>query len=82
MGKVDPNEAPEGYLAVDDSDGVKGCVPCSFTLYSKACISFPCSALLRKDGCYVFFVKKHEDGRATASWPYDSEGTPVEVPHA
>lgn len=28
------------------------------------------------------FVKKHEDGRATASWPYDSEGTPVEVPHA
>ena len=79
MGKIDPNEAPEGYLAVDDSDGEKGCDPCSFAPLSKGCYSFPCSATLRKDGCYVFFVKKPDDGRATASWPYDSEGTPVEV---
>ena len=27
-------------------------------------------------------VKKPDDGKAIASWPCDSEGTPVEVPHA
>ena len=74
---VDKNEAPEGYLAVNDSGGKNGCVPCSFTVYSKECISFPCSAHRRKDGCYVFFVKKHEDGRATANFPCDDMGTPV-----
>ena len=74
---VDPNEAPEGYLAVGDSDGAKGCAPCSFTVYSKGCISFPCAASRRKDGCYVFFVKKPDDGRATANFPCDDMGTPV-----
>ena len=74
---IDPNEAPEGYLAVDDSGGENCCVPCSFTVYSKKCISFPCSAPRRKDGCHVFFVKKHDDGRATANFPCDDMGTPV-----
>jgi len=39
--------------------------------------AFPCHAdkNYRKDGCSVYFVKR--DGKATASWPYDSEGTPV-----
>ena len=72
---VDPNEAPEGYLAV--GYGEKGCVPCSFTIYSKECISFPCSARGRKDGCYVIFVKKPDDGRATANFPCDDMWTPV-----
>ena len=75
MGKVDPNEAPPGYVAVDDSNGEVGCSLCSFDFKSKECLSAPCSGSRRKDECYVYFIKR--DGKATASWPYDSEGTPV-----
>lgn len=37
--------------------------------------SFPCSALLiAKHGCSVFFVKKPDDGRATANFPVRRHG--------
>ena len=77
MGKIDPNEAPEGYMAVDDNDGEAGCNLCSFDFKfsTKDCFYSPCHKNYRKDGCSVYFVKR--DGKATASWPYDSEGTPV-----
>ena len=42
---------------------------------TKDCFYSPCHKNYRKDGCSVYFVKR--DGKATASWPYDSEGTPV-----
>jgi len=39
--------------------------------------AFPCHAeISRADGCFVHFIKR-SDKPATASWPYDSEGTPV-----
>lgn len=72
---VNPNEAPEGYEAVE-SDGCRD--ECAFEYRSKECLSVACAETTREDGCYVIFVKKPE-GKATASWPYDSEGTPAEV---
>lgn len=74
MGKVDPNEAPEGYMAAEE-DLV--CLGCSFIYPSKECIAVSCGGAYRKDGRDVIFIKKPGDGKATASWPYDSEGTPV-----
>ena len=73
MGKVDPNEAPTGYVAVECTE----CYGCEFSYLSPKCLGAACGSAHRKDGCYVIFVKR--DGKATASWPYDSEGTPVEV---
>ena len=74
MGKVDPNEAPPGYMAAEESYGCNGC---AFHYSEADCLSAFCSSSDRKDGCRVIFVDR--TGKATASWPYDSEGTPVEV---
>ena len=71
MGRVDPNEAPEGYVAVECAE----CYGCEFSYLSPKCLGAACGSAHRKDGCNVIFVKR--DGKATASWPYDSEGTPV-----
>ena len=71
---VDPNEAPEGYLAVEGS----GCFWCAFNdMPLDDCLSAECEASRRKDGHYVIFVKKPDDGRATANFPCDDMGTPV-----
>ena len=75
---INPNEAPEGYVAVEGS----GCIGCALKDRTVECWHAECAASTRKDGHFVIFVKKPDDGKATASWPYDSEGTPVEVPHA
>ena len=72
---VNPSEAPEGYEAVE-SNGCRD--ECAFEYRSKECLSVACAKTTREDGCCVIFVKKPE-GKAVASWPYDSEGTPVEV---
>ena len=71
MSKVDPNEAPEGYVAVECAE----CYGCDLDYLSIECCRAACVSMHRKDGCEVIFVKR--DGKATAIWPYDSEGTPV-----
>ena len=70
---IDPNEAPEGYLAVEGS----GCFGCAFTYVDEGCLGAICGGGYRKDGCNVIFVKKPDDGRATANFPCDDMGTPV-----
>ena len=83
---VNPNEAPPGCIAVAakkidliDFDYYE-CGGCHFNVtINDVCDRAECSSDAREDGCYVIFVKKPDDGKATASWPYDSEGTPVEV---
>ena len=71
---IDPNEAPEGYLAVEGS----GCFWCAFKdTPPDDCLSAECRASRRKDGHCVIFVKKPDDGRATANFPCDDTGTPV-----
>ena len=75
MGKVDPNEAPEGYVAAKTVDN--GCLGCDLDYLSIECCRAACGSTNRKDGCNVIFIKKPDDGKATASWPYDSEGTRV-----
>lgn len=81
MGKVDPNEAPEkGVMAVSESSS-GDCTGCYYdALNVPGCNEWCGAAKDRKDGCLVIFVERPTT--ATASWPYDSEGTPVEVPHA
>lgn len=70
---VNPNEAPEGFVAVESYS----CDPCAFAPYSsKACREADCNADSRADGCFVYFIKR--TGRtATANFPHDDMGTPV-----
>ena len=75
MSKVDPNEAPEGYVAVED-DSPDACDFCDIKYGSCLCFG-QCSYDIRKDGCNTRYRLK-----PVAIWPYDSEGTPAEVPHA
>lgn len=88
MDRVDPNEAPDGCTAapakkikhfdLDFDLDYYECGECHFNgSTSEICDRAECSAAARKDGCNVIFIKKPDDGKATASWPYDSEGTPV-----
>ena len=68
---IDPNEAPEGYLAVAVKSGCQGCA------FIGDCWRADCTPNNRKDLCHVIFVKKPDDGRATANFPCDDMGTPV-----
>ena len=72
-----PNEAPEGYEAVE-SNGCDG--ECAFEYRSKECLSVPCGSCHRKDECYVIFVKKpaRDSLPAQITWPRDSEGREVQ----
>ena len=69
---IDPNEAPEGFVAVEYAAGCEGCA-----FIAEDCRRIACNNFQRNDGCCVIFVKR--DGKATANWPYDDMGTPVEV---
>ena len=71
MSKVDPNEAPEGYMAVADG-AANACDACDIQYFSRLCMTQECCFDRRKDGCNVRYRK-----RQTAIWPYYSEGTPV-----
>ena len=76
MGKVDPNEAPEKYLMAIEEGAFCDCTGCYYDdKKGHDCAKWCGAAIDRKDGCLVIFVKR--DGKATAIWPYDSEGTPV-----
>ena len=74
---VNPNEAPEGYEAVE-SNGCDG--ECAFEYRSKECLSVACGSCHREDGCYVIFVKKpaRDSIPAQITWPRDSEGREVQ----
>ena len=73
---VNPNEAPDGYEAVE-SDWCNG--DCAFEFGSKECRSVACANIDRKDGCFVIFVKKpaRDSSPAQITWPRDSEGREV-----
>lgn len=74
---LNPNEAPEGYVAVDDNNYLIGCSTCALEYGSPVCMSVPCVGTDRKDGHFVIFVKR--DGKATANLPCDDIGTPAGV---
>lgn len=70
---LDKHYAPPGMQAVE----TVSCDGCFFQ-GSGNCDEAPeCSRDYRPDGCSVIFVQV--PSMATAAWPYDSEGTPVEV---
>ena len=57
---IDPNEAPEGYVAVEETDTPHGCDGCAFnSLYCAN--THPCIGAFREDGCDVIFVKENND---------------------
>ena len=59
MGKVDPNEAPEGYVAAKTVDN--GCLGCDLDYLSIECCRAACGSTNRKDGCNVIFIKKPDE---------------------
>ena len=73
MGKLDPNEAPDGYVAMED-DASNACDFCDIKYGSSLCMDQRCAYDEREDGCNVRYRLN-----PPAIWPYDSEGTPVEV---
>ena len=70
---VNPNEAPEGFVAVEERSGCGGC---AFTYLSVECQRCECAGHAREDLCYVIFVPR-TDKPATANFPHDDMGTPV-----
>lgn len=50
---LNPNEAPNGYVAVEEIDECLGC----FFVGDKRCASLDCGGNSREDGCYVIFKK-------------------------
>lgn len=68
---VNPNEAPEGFVAVGvSSTDCAGCVGCTYSG------SFSCVKSARQDKSNVIFVPR-SDKPATANFPHDDMGTPV-----
>jgi hypothetical protein len=65
MPKLNPNEAPEGYVAVEGK-GCRGCAFCAkhgldisgYALTCKRKGSYTCGFSARKDGCSVIFHRK------------------------
>lgn len=73
---VNPNEAPEGFEAVE-CDEHDSCDPCALAPHSsKACREADCDSYSRADGCFVLFIKRPGQ-TATANFPHDDMGTPV-----
>lgn len=76
---IDPNDAPEGFIAVESSHN--SCNLCYFNtrLYCKSGNhpNSSCTARKRNDGKYVIFIKK-QDTKATLSYPCGSLGEEIE----
>ena len=71
MNKVNPNEAPEGYVATGIINSYDPCQDCvlSSIAYNQICSQAHCSEEDRKDECNVIFIKnstefipQHADG--------------------
>lgn len=84
MPKLNPQEAPEGYVAVRQI----GCAKCAF--YNNcADASTPCSGVVRDDKCCVIFKRKHtkpaRNPREWLAWAFISEkyrsGDPIICPN-
>lgn len=86
MMAINPNDAPEGFEAVESKYG--DCSGCAFLeeycrAESHQAFVSGCFCEERNDGAEVIFIPRtYGPVMATANFPYDSEGTPVEVEHA
>ena len=68
---VNPNEAPPGFVAVEDDDS-DACDHCDVRYGTRLCMKQYCDEANRCDKCNVRYRLK-----PVAIWSYDSEGTPV-----
>ena len=59
---VNPNEAPEGYVAVEYVDGNSSCDECSFASNDCGCrvAGVSCLSSNRNDNCGVYFILEKE----------------------
>jgi len=57
---LDPNEAPEGYIAVEWDKHIDRCEFCAFTDDELACMDAHCYDTYRKDKSNVYFIKKEQ----------------------
>lgn len=75
---VDPNDAPEGFIAVAEDQDLPSCSGCYYQDSDNWCNRpsnmAKCTPMYRKDGKYVIFVKK----QATLSYPCGSLGEEIE----
>lgn len=71
---VNPNEAPDGFVAVELQD-FSDCGSCHFEEIGGPACEMCGAQKDRADGCQVMFVRK--SNMATANWPHDDMGTPV-----
>lgn len=79
MPTVDPNEAPEGYVAVEYVEGMPCVGSCDLVNNSQLCCESPCGHFSREDGCEVVFKRKLQQRKpdqqqATANFPHGSLG--------
>lgn len=58
--KLNPDEAPEGYVATHVINGCDGCALYE-TEHNKLCSQAHCSEEDRKDECNVIFIKKYTE---------------------
>jgi len=68
---LDPNEAPEGYvakLAIPDDHPCHVCAISTYIDGTHACVHNPCMADERKDGCDVYFTRKPKPASAYRPW--------------
>jgi len=79
--KLNPKEAPKGYIAVPPEDPQIICSGCAFETDRMACCQAPpCAPHDRQDGCDVIFIKapKRPRPKATfARWRKDVGCPPV-----
>lgn len=68
--KLNPHEAPKGYLAIKGTSDTDDCATrCAFGPFrSPKCITATCSALSRKDKTYVYFVESPKRLRSKATF--------------
>lgn len=60
--KVNPNDAPKGYIAIPMPESAKdNCKGCAFDGFSTCGSNLRCAAQERKDKSAVIFVKKPKD---------------------
>ena len=77
---VNPNEAPEGYVAVAYVAGKSSCEECSFASEDCCCraAGVSCLSLLRDDNCGVYFIPKKEPKEM--SHTEDTQPVPSVIP--
>ena len=80
---VNPNEAPEGYMAMAYVVGTSSCGECSFSSHECGCVAagVSCLAYKRDDNCGVYFIPKKEPKEMSHAGTQPVQKEPKEMSH-